>query len=101
MRVSRPCYDKYWRCPGWAGPGLRYAKRERCDSGSLARVINYGSRWWKLKIHRCPKCGLWILPYFTQWLSAVFWLGSSLDWWDNRHERRRERMRRRIQRDWR
>ena len=33
MRISRPCYDKPYRCPGWAGGGMRYAKVDRCSNG--------------------------------------------------------------------
>lgn len=36
MRLSRPCYDKPHRCPGWAGGGWNTAKRDdRCPGGSV------------------------------------------------------------------
>lgn len=35
MRLSRPCYDKSARCPGWAGGGDRYAQVQTCDSGHI------------------------------------------------------------------
>ena len=36
-RISRPCYDKPHRCPGWAGGGAKYPKgyESRCDNGSI------------------------------------------------------------------
>ena len=68
MRISRPCYDKYWRCPGWAGGGTRYAKVNRCDGGSLTTVINHESRWRRWHLHRCPQCGVIVLPYHVRWL---------------------------------
>lgn len=33
MRLSRPCYDKAHRCPGWAGGGWKSARRDRCPGG--------------------------------------------------------------------
>jgi hypothetical protein len=76
MRISRPCYDKHWRCPGWAGGGWRYARVDRCDGGSLARVINYESRWWRWRAHRCPVCGVLVLPIVIRY---VDW--SYYGWW--------------------
>lgn len=35
MRLSRPCYDKPHRCPGWAGGGTKGSKVDRCDGGSI------------------------------------------------------------------
>jgi hypothetical protein len=72
MRVSRPCYDKYWRCPAWAGPGMRYAKVQTCEGGSLARVINWNRRW-KWKFHRCPTCGMWIMPFVVRYVDPTNW----------------------------
>jgi hypothetical protein len=65
FRVSRPCYDKFHRCPGWAGGGLRYARVRRCDNG----YIETGHvRLWKWRLYRCPKCRVIVLPYMTRWL---------------------------------
>lgn len=35
MRLSRPCYDKPHRCPGWAGGGWRSAAQYTCVNGSI------------------------------------------------------------------
>ena len=82
FRISRPCYDKYWRCPGWAGGGTRHAKRGRCDSGSLSRVITFDA-WWRWRAHQCPTCGVIVLPYMVRWLDWRFWgwkLRDAKDW---------------------
>jgi len=74
MRVSRPCYDKYHRCPGWAGGGLKYAKADRCPGHGYVRT--YGEtrmrRLWKWRFHRCDKCGVIVLPYMTRWLDPAW-----------------------------
>jgi len=95
VRISRPCYDKYWRCPGWAGGGGRFARVKRCESGSLGPVIDYGSRWWTWKIHQCPTCGVYVLPYHFQAIDPTAWpyalrrLGWRIrDWWEWRHRER-------------
>lgn len=78
MRISRPCYDKYWRCPGWAGPGWgnpRHGEDEECPSGSLSGVIDWDSPWWRWKIHRCPVCGMYVLPYWTHLLDPSYYPG--------------------------
>lgn len=62
MRISRPCYDKYHRCPGWSGGGMKLAKVKRCKGGSLATVINYEGPW-RWKWHQCPECKVWVMPY--------------------------------------
>lgn len=85
MRISRPCYDKMHRCPGWAGGGMRYAKRDRCDGGSLARVIDYDGRWWRWRTHVCPTCEVLVLPYVVRYVDWR-WYWSSVRsrvglWW--------------------
>jgi hypothetical protein len=67
VRISRPCYDKFHRCPGWNGGGPHYAKVSRCDGGSLGAA--YEKRAWKWRFHRCPKCRVWVFPYVTRYLS--------------------------------
>jgi hypothetical protein len=69
MRLSRPCYDKPHRCPGWAGGGMRYAKVDRCDGG---RLDIYRS-WWQWRINRCDTCGVYVLPYVVRWLDWRWW----------------------------
>jgi hypothetical protein len=74
-RVSRPCYDKMHRCPGWAGGGLSYARDKRCDSGRL--TIDYASRLWRWRLHRCPTCNVTVLPHAVRWVDPswlTFWL---------------------------
>lgn len=77
--ISRPCYDKYHRCPGWAGGGMKFAKTKFCrNGGSLTRVINYDDPWWRWKTHRCPECSVLILPYMIRYTSPREW------WWEIR-----------------
>lgn len=80
MRLSRPCYDKPWRCPGWAGGGMRYAKRERCADG---RVSGWDSpaRWPHLWFHRCGECGVVTLPFATRWLDPSWLAYRAQSWW--------------------
>lgn len=67
-QVSRPCYDKFHRCPGWAGGGLRYARVRRCDSGYIAYYTDDGLLpWWRWRTYRCPKCRVLVLPYATRY----------------------------------
>lgn len=69
FRVSRPCYDKLRRCPGWAGGGLRYARVRRCDNGYLKTYDEDGMLpLWRWRLYRCPKCQVIVLPYMTRWL---------------------------------
>lgn len=87
--VSRPCYDKYRRCPGWAGGGWKGAKRSLChgeDGIGGYLNVDYENRWWRWKTHRCVKCGVIVLPYVTHWLSWRTWwykikyFGNSWAW---------------------
>lgn len=71
MRISRPCYDKPHRCPGWAGGGFRYAKVTRCDNG---RIPGRGEQaLWNWRLHRCQTCGVVVLPYAVHLLSPSWW----------------------------
>lgn len=74
--ISRPCYDKPHRCPGWAGGGFLRALVSRCDSGSLSRV-DYRRRYWFGA--RCPECGLYVIPIILRGLDPT-WI-----WWMVRH----------------
>lgn len=38
-RLSRPCYDKAHRCPGWAGGGMKSAKVTRCKGGYVRTKV--------------------------------------------------------------
>lgn len=74
IRISRPCYDKYHRCPGWNGGGLRYAKRDRCDGGYV--TVDYDKRCWTWRSHRCNKCRVIVLPYRVRWFDPSWWWSS-------------------------
>jgi hypothetical protein len=71
VRISRACYDKPRRCPGWAGGGLHYAKVDRCDDGYLRGWDEPGRARWPT---RCPKCKVWVLPYATRWMDPSWWV---------------------------
>lgn len=72
MRLSRPCFDKYHRCPGWAGGGMRRAEVVRCNGGRID--VSNGARW-KWRFHRCDTCNVIVLPYRARWLfpSVLAW----------------------------
>jgi hypothetical protein len=88
IRISRPCYDKMHRCPGWAGGGTHFAKKDRCDGGSLAATNLYDKRAWKWRVNRCPKCGIYILPYVIRLLDTGWWRWKALDMWQSISYRR-------------
>lgn len=78
MRLRRHCYDKPWRCPGWAGGGFRFPsdRRRICDGGTLVRYWDKGHHWlinWQF--HRCEDCGTVALPIGIKWMDPA-WL-----WW--------------------
>lgn len=78
MRLSRPCYDKYWRCPGWAGGGWHWPKGEpRCDNGRIQ--VDYCARLWKWRFWGCGSCGVIVLPYHASKLSPWWWW-RQLEW---------------------
>jgi hypothetical protein len=81
FRISRPCYDKLRRCPGWAGGGIRYARVRRCDNGFLSTYTSKGSKpLWKWRVYRCPKCRVYVLPYLIRWLDYGWWKWEIADW---------------------
>lgn len=77
FRISKPCYNKYWRCPGWAGPGWKSTKegKKTCEGGSLARVIDFEGHW-KWKFHKCPTCGMIVLPYMAKYITPGYHWGE-------------------------
>jgi len=93
MRLSRHCYDKPHRCPGWAGGGTRYPKGEsRCESGRLQ--INYEDRWYRWRFHRCNKCDVAAWPIVVQELDWTWWrwrfhgwFWKLKDWYQDRQYR--------------
>ena len=73
IRISRPCYDKAHRCPGWAGAGMRYARARRCDNGRIPRAAPGRERWWPWLPHRCDTCRIVVLPSHVRWVDPA-WL---------------------------
>lgn len=80
MRLSRPCYDKPHRCPGWAGGGMRYPKVDRCDGGritvapSLSEVLAAEETWDghpianPRRLGRCTECDVVTIPWAWTYL---------------------------------
>lgn len=69
MRVSRPCYDKPHRCPGWAGGGAFYGRADRCISGRIS--VDYEARLWQWRMWRCTACDVITLPYVVRWVDVT------------------------------
>lgn len=72
MRISRPCYDKPHRCPGWAGGGALGAKVYRCESGSLGDGM-YDKKAWAFRFNRCKLCNLMVWPYVISRFDWRWW----------------------------
>ncbi len=83
-KLSRPCYDKPHRCPGWAGGGWTYPPTARCVGG----YITYGMsreefaalgelRWRRyprpFALGQCTQCDVIVLPSWTRKLSLLWW----------------------------
>lgn len=84
FRVSRPCYDKFHRCPGWAGGGMRYAKVRRCNNGYIGHWNREGLlRLWAWRLYRCPKCRVIVLPYMIRWLDISWWKFKIRMWYSD------------------
>ena len=101
MRLSRPCYDKPHRCPGWAGGGARSARVYRCTSenggGESLRAGRYYERGllpWFLRFSYHRPCRTLVLPYVVRHLDPGWWrwkLKDLRDWlYDRREEKRSE-----------
>lgn len=88
MRISRPCYDKYHRCPGWNGGGIHSAKVYRCDGGYISYPENRLWKWWRF--NRCPKCGVIVLPYATRYLDGSYWVRWKIPRWIGDYKYNRE-----------
>lgn len=74
MRLSRHCYDKAHRCPGWAGGGWKFPKggESRCNNGYIQ--IDYSSRWTRnWRFHRCTVCDVVCWPIVLQNLDPAYW----------------------------
>jgi hypothetical protein len=82
MRLSRPCYDKAHRCPGWAGGGWRLARMERCYGGYVTARRPWltgldedypghpGEHRWHFG--HCNRCDVNTWPYVTRWLDLGY-----------------------------
>jgi hypothetical protein len=79
VRISRPCYDKFHRCPGWIGGGPRYPRHDsRCDGGRIQ--VDYDAPLWRFRTWRCNTCDVVVLPYATRWLSVPWLLAETRCW---------------------
>lgn len=93
--LRRHCYDKFWRCPGWAGGGWRSPRRQRCAGGSLLVPDSWNrdrtavlppDRWWRWRWHRCRKCDVVTLPVAVQWIDPTWWAWKIRCWRRNRRQ---------------
>jgi hypothetical protein len=93
LNVSRPCYDKFHRCPGWNGGGNRYAKVQLCQKGYLSG--HYEKAHWKWRFAQCPECRVYVWPWVTRYVDPTWQItkvqllpGKISDWrWENRYRR--------------
>lgn len=69
MRISRSCWDKPRRCPGWAGAGWNLQQKWYCRDGNIVFPL----RWWGLGV--CDECGVRVLPYWTRLLFPDYYWG--------------------------
>lgn len=86
MRLSRSCYDKWHRCPGWAGGGWHYPKGpDRCEGGYLQ--IDWEARFVRWRFWKCNKCDVVIWPWHTRWLDptwVMWWVPTQIkDLWED------------------
>lgn len=100
MRLSRPCYDKPHRCPGWAGGGMHSARVYRCTAevapggGTSLRAGYYyehGLLPWSLRFSYHRPCRTLVLPYVVRWLDPGWWrweLRGVRRWCRDRREER-------------
>ena len=88
-RLSRPCYDKAHRCPGWAGGGMKYAKTTRCADGRIEVAVveppvsvdgvsygepslgHPGTHPWRPG--RCNTCNVITIPFALRRLDPTWW----------------------------
>lgn len=86
--LSRPCYDKPHRCPGWAGAGLGHAPVSRCDNGriivphrdrgeavlaALDGTLGHHPAERPLRFGRCTRCHVVTLPWVSRRLDPTLW----------------------------
>jgi hypothetical protein len=100
MRISRPCYDKFGRCPGWNGGGIHNAKVHRCKGGHIRWYKDEKLlRLWKWRFHACDTCNVVVWPYVTRWLDYGWWTWKFQDWRRDWEGYREDRWRRKGVRD--
>lgn len=92
VRIARPCYDKFWRCPGWAGPGWKRNKQDGnwCENGGGSYgAIDWDERWKLLgrelyaprwRSWRCPECSTLVLPSQIRYIDPRHWR-YAIPWW--------------------
>ncbi|RBO85154.1 hypothetical protein DFR74_1152 [Nocardia puris] len=111
-KISRPCYDKWWRCPGWNGGGPHFARRVLCTEKGTGFItfgmdkatyhaLPVGTRYPPLfALGRCDGCDVIVLPRWVRRLSVPQWWNQLRSWWQYRGEPRVwvEIYRRRIRR---
>lgn len=88
-KLSRPCYDKPNRCPGWAGGAMKFAKVDRCPSGYITFGMSYdeysdlemdfdGAEMLRyprpFAFGQCNRCDVIVLPFWTRKLSVFHWI---------------------------
>ncbi|MFD3463825.1 hypothetical protein ACFWVM_29265 [Nocardia fluminea] len=90
-KISRPCYDKSWRCPGWNGGGMRYARVKHCAGGRITwgmsldelerlLVAEY-SRYPKWNaLGQCTECDVRVLPWWVRRFDPTYWLDGGQQW---------------------
>jgi hypothetical protein len=97
MRLSRPCYNKAHRCPGWAGGGWKTAKIDRCENGSIrtrgmriayedGRRVVYGEhpREGGWRFGHCTDCDVVTWPYWIRFIDPTNYAMEIRLWWQNR-----------------
>lgn len=81
MRLSRPCYDKPHRCPGWAGGGTHMSVHDLCDGGRIRVRVpleGYPGEWEYPSTHPwrfgfCDMCDVRTWPWVTRRLDPGWW----------------------------
>lgn len=101
MRLSRPCYDKPHRCPGWAGGGWKSGNdKHPCNSGSIrtrkpdpdyaGEFIYPSTAKWRpgycvgSRHTGAPPCGVVTIPWGLRYLDPRWWLIHKYrlqNWW--------------------
>ena len=98
-KLSRPCYDKPHRCPGWAGGGWTYGGVQHCHDGSITFGMTReecATLWQRydtdpaaerelarqprlFALGQCTDCDVVVLPFWTRKLSPFWWRREA--WW--------------------